>query len=342
MSSTDRTSGYTDDELNKIYEDHLATLGKTAQQYLDEMGDQTDEWYIPGLVCDSLTIFYGKPEAGKSTLVRNVIAGVTTGSPVLGIETRPGEEPQTVLVLGTEANTRKEYPLKLQAAGADLDRVIVEYAGSGEISRESYELVRLGGVGLVVVDNAQGLSDGGDLNESATVSRISRKIEPFIRAEVPVIMVHHASTAHRNSKNGNRMQGNTQFQALARWSVEVQQLNRDTRRLFAKGNLDTGHTFENLTYDPGTHLLTCEEVQKPRQKRTTETMDRRSRIWEIAPRTAGASQAQVARQIAGQLDITERLVKADLSLGEREGFIVRTPGATPLYSPANGHGVDMP
>lgn len=335
MSNNDRTSGYTDAEAQALFEEFVSKPGKSAREWLEDLGDSGDEWIIPGLVCDSLTIIYGKPESGKSTLAVNIAAALSNGSSVFGASPRSGETPQKILIVGTEANTRQEYPRRLERAGANMDNACLEYAGDGRFSRESVIRAEHGGIDLVVVDNVQGLTDGNDTVDSATAKLVYDKVRPFIDAMVPVILIHHASTAHRDSARGNRMSGNTQFEAMARWHVEVQKENGSDRRLLGSGNMDTPHTFQVRVDDDLVMSLrdapVPEDKPEDKPKRSAVTMDRRAEVWAMAPTVQESTVSGVAREIEDRTGYSMHTVRGDLSKGVKAGKLVKAEGQSPLY-----------
>lgn len=335
MTDNDRVSGYTDEEMNTIFEEFVSRPATvTAADYLERMGG-ADEWFIDGLVCTSLTFFYGKPEAGKSTLAVNVAAALSKGEPVFGIEPRTGSRPLNIVIVGSEANIRQEYPQRLQALGADLQRVGIDYiGGTGIMHRDTLARARYGAVDLVIVDNLQGLTDGRDTVDSSTAKHVQDKIQPFLDLEIPVIMIHHASSANRDNQRGNRMQGNTQLEAMSRWRVEVQKENGSRRRLIGQGNIDKREPFHVEVNEDLRMTLVGEspalEPEKP--KRSDATRERRAKGWEVALRSAGKTTADVAREIEASTGTNFNTAKADLQIGVDSGVLVKKKDLIPLYS----------
>lgn len=334
MTTHDRVSGYTDEEMNEKFEEFISRPANvTAADYLEKMSG-ADEWFIPGLVCTSLTFFYGKPEAGKSTLAVNVAAALSKGEPVLGVEPRTGDRPLSIVIVGTEANIRQEYPNRLQGLGADLEKIGIDYiGGSGVIPRDTIARAGYGAVDLVIVDNFQGLTDGKDTVDAATAKLVQDKVQPFLDLEIPVVMIHHASTAHRDSDRGNRMQGNTQLEAMARWRVEVQKENGTRRRLIAQGNLDTPRTVSVDVHDDLSTSLVGEapgnEPEKP--SRSDATKERRDKVWDAAVKSSGRITADVAREIESVTGTKFNTAKADLRAGVNSKVLVKREGKIPLY-----------
>lgn len=81
------------------------------------------EWLWPGRIpAHMLTLLEGDPGTGKSTMTMELIACLTTGAPLPGQHMH--QEPVTVGLLSDEDNWSMVVVPRLQAAGADLHRVV--------------------------------------------------------------------------------------------------------------------------------------------------------------------------------------------------------------------------
>jgi len=81
-----------------------------------------------------LTVFDGDPGVGKSTLIIDLAARVTTGTPMTGETGR--RPPASVIMLSAEDDIADTIRPRLEAAGADLDRVFIfEHVLDGGESR---------------------------------------------------------------------------------------------------------------------------------------------------------------------------------------------------------------
>jgi hypothetical protein len=82
------------------------------------------EWLWPGRIpFGKLTLVDGDPGVGKSTMIVDLAARVTTGSPMPGETTR--RPPAAVVMLSAEDDIADTIRPRLEAAGADLERVFI-------------------------------------------------------------------------------------------------------------------------------------------------------------------------------------------------------------------------
>lgn len=91
-------------------------------EYLDGVVDQDIQWIAPGRIAVGfITMLDGDPGLGKSTLLTDWAARITTGRPVLGGVAHP---PAGVVLLSGEDHLQSTIKPRMQAAGADLSRVL--------------------------------------------------------------------------------------------------------------------------------------------------------------------------------------------------------------------------
>lgn len=330
MTTNDRVSGesvtgFTDEEMNEMFDQFVSSPGFTVREYLEEINGDTSQWIYDDLLCDSWTCFYGAPEARKSTLACNIAAAYSKGEPVLGRAPRSGGEPKNVLILGTETNLKKEYAERLLDLGADLDRVGVIRVYGDKIPEEAYSRARNGAIDLVVIDNVTGFSGEGTINNDEALKHFKRMFEPFEEYGVPVLAIHHAG------KNG-QLQGNQQFRALFRHFVKLGKgRSGKSVRLTPQGNLGDFPAFDAEVQ--GRFRLTLPEgADKPKQSRSPEVLDSVAEVWEFAKESKATSQRAVAREVAPRAGLSESTVRRHLDAGVKNGHLTRNPGAVPFFT----------
>jgi len=82
------------------------------------------EWLVPAwLPLAKLSILEGAPGLGKSLITLDLCARLSTGRPLP--DGSPGREPCNCIILCSEGGAEDTIVPRLQAAGADLDRVFV-------------------------------------------------------------------------------------------------------------------------------------------------------------------------------------------------------------------------
>jgi hypothetical protein len=89
---------------------------------LSDITPQPVDWLWPDrLAAGTLVLLDGDPQEGKSLLTLDFAARLSTGRPLPDSAALP--DPCSVVLLACEDNVRQAIPLRLRAAGADLDRI---------------------------------------------------------------------------------------------------------------------------------------------------------------------------------------------------------------------------
>ena len=332
--NNNRASGYTDEEMDSMFEEYMSTpappqnMSYAIAARMEEEG--YSEWLIPGVLSSELTQVYGQREVGKSSYVREIIAPLSLGKPVFGIEPSTGDRPLNVLIIGTDPGAEEEYQHNLERIGHDASRVGIVYAGSGEIPQDAYDRAEFGSVDLVVIDNLAGLAPGKELNDSATAGLVFLKYEPFIRAGVPVLIV-----AHRGKGSGDTSAGSHQHEAKPRFRSSVS-FDKSSRVLTVKGQGNLGESRIRFTADERFNLTLldkdvpqAEETVKKGRSRSPEVLDAVDRVWRLATESRQPSQNKIAEEIAPLVGLGESTVKRKIKAGVPKHLTVHD--TVPIY-----------
>ncbi|MCC7100275.1 MAG: AAA family ATPase [Rubrivivax sp.] len=209
----------------------------------DTVAMQSIEWLWPGYIaCEFLNLIVGETSAGKSTVLADVAARVTTGRPW------PGEPPQTalrwpgrVLWLGSEDPMELLTVPRLRACGAELQRV-TEVQGvtrggqrgtfslQDDLSAVRAELGRARGEGqpyaMLVIDPITSYLHGGklrrvDMNDSGHLRTV---LEPWVvlAAETGIAIVGVTHLAKDTTRSLlHRVLGGGAFAQLCRSLIAV-------------------------------------------------------------------------------------------------------------------------
>jgi hypothetical protein len=162
------------------------------------------EWLWRGRIpIGKLVTLDGMPGLGKSTVTHDIAARVSTGRPMPGEETNPWG-PASVVLLSAEDGIGDTIRPRLEAAGADLERIVVlDEVDAGEGRRPPIIPDDLGvlfalldeenDVGLVVIDPLFAfLSGAHDSHRDQDVRRVLHQVKILAeRAVVPVLVVRH-------------------------------------------------------------------------------------------------------------------------------------------------------
>lgn len=267
-----------------------------------------DPFVLDGLVASTVTLFYGRPKTGKSTLAAAVAKSLAGGLPVIGKQPRcPGK---TAIVAGDSGDAINVYGSLLP--GVPGVRVI-EFsrpptsaawgALCGELASSGYS--------LVVIDNLMAFAPG-DINDHLPIRKLADVLEQFNRHGIGVLLIHHVSDHEFSTKP----MGNTAIAAMARWMVRFE---RRGNRLILTSHGNYGPETETVVSAPdGTvnfQVLAetgADELAERRALRSRERskakLDRNAEI--AAYVSAGHTQREAAERFRLDKSTVSRAVKA--------------------------------
>lgn len=220
-------------------------------------------WLWPGRIpLGMLTLMEGDPKVGKSTLTLDIAARASRGDPMP--EESAGIEPVHIVLVSDEDPTEEVTRPRLEAAGADLDRVHkfeIQEATDSEprpltICPEDVPLLeeRVTGCGakLVIVDPIVAyMPDGTDTNSDHQVRRVLRLLSPIaVRTGAAFVVIRH----WRKSESGNALYrggGSIGFAGAARSILSVGYDPEDAekrRRVLAVAGSNVAPTAPSLSF----------------------------------------------------------------------------------------------
>jgi AAA domain len=212
------------------------------------------EWLWPGrLARGKHTCIAGEPGTGKSQLSIAIVAAITTGAEWPCNE---GRAPLgSVIILSAEDGAADTIRPRLEAAGADLNRVIlvsaVRHDSSGrrafDLQRDldllALEINNIGDVALVVIDPVSSYLGKVDSHKNSEVRGVLEPLSDMADSmRVAVLSITHFSKtgASNTTKAVHRFIGSIAFTGAPRAAFAViEDAEHDGRRLFlhAKNNL---------------------------------------------------------------------------------------------------------
>lgn len=159
---------------------------------MSEVEPQPVEWLWDGRIpLGEITLIEGDPAVNKSTMTLDLAARVSRGLPMP--TGGPPATPAGVLLLMAEDSQTKTLPLRLRAAGADLNRIAVlsdpiTLPADSDVVGESAFLV---GARLVVIDPLMAYM-GGDSNSDQSVRRTLGPLKALAElTNAAVVLVRH-------------------------------------------------------------------------------------------------------------------------------------------------------
>ncbi len=226
---------------------HLVRVSDIEPEELD--------WLFPEVVpLGTVTLIAGDPGASKSTIARSMATAVSLGAPwggMAGADRKPG----SVVILTAEENLGNHVRPRLEAAGADLERIhvlktielpcgrLAQFSLTRDIEPLDEAVKKIGDVRLIVIDPVGHYTGSAD---EAKTSDVREAMGPLIKLaennRLAVVLI-----AHLNKGQGTsvlyRVSGNISFAAVSRmvWFVSRHPGDKSKRVMtFVKGNVGDG------------------------------------------------------------------------------------------------------
>ena len=277
---------------------HLAQRGKLNDVELLCAADivpQPIEWLWPGwLAVGKLAILAGLPGTGKTTLALALAATITRAGH--WPDQSPCAKGGRVLVWSGEDDPGDTLVPRLQAAGADLDRVqflnaVWEQRGkrafdpADDMPKMATAIERHGDVRLLIIDPIVSAVKG-DSHKAAEVRRSLQPIADFaMRQRCAVLGITHFSKGSGGSNPLDRVIGSQAFGALARIVLVAGKSEQGEGRMLARAK-------SNIGPDDGGVGYTLEDVVLPSGITTSRV------LW-------GEMLAGSARELLGEVEGVE-------------------------------------
>jgi putative DNA primase/helicase len=254
---------------------------------LADVTPQPVAWLWPARIAlGKLTVLAGEPGLGKSFLTMDIAARVTTGRDWPD-EDGNSRQPGSVILLSAEDDLADTIRPRLDAAGADVRRVValqgVEFATDGDkpagqrcFNLESdlpaleEAIAATPDCRLIVIDPISAYLGGKDSHKNAEIRGLLTPLTDLAaKTNAAVLAVTHLSKG-ANMKALHRVTGSIAFIAAARagWLVEADRNDADRRLLLPiKNNLAEnigGLSFKivegAVSWEPGTVDLTADQA----------------------------------------------------------------------------------
>ena len=175
-----------------------------------------DEWLIPGLVCDSLTLISGQPKSGKTSLAAHIVRSLTVKNPILG--RTPSNKPLTIGWMGFDAKWDRDMSLRLP----DLENHYYLIQGANYRKKEEWD--ELGpklrdqfGINFLVIDHLYGFGAGANLDKQVEIQEALGILENLINNYgITVLLLTQAGRS-----GDGRAAHSVASEGFARWLVRI-------------------------------------------------------------------------------------------------------------------------
>ena len=276
-------------------------------------------WY-PFIPYGKLTIVQGDPGDGKTTMVLNIAAKLSKGE---GLEENMQvPEPMNIIYQTAEDGLADTVKPRLEAAGADCERVLVIDESDKSLSMSDERLeeaIKQTGARLLILDPIQAYLGGGvDMNRANEARDMTKKLGALAeKYKCAIVLIGHMNKAAGN-KAAYRGMGSIDFFAVARSVLLVGRVEGqpDIRAVVQiKNNLAAfGHpkAFQ-LSEDGfcwlGDYEITADEVLGGIAPKGNKLEQAKQLLWELAETSNMVSSTEIM-ELAKEEGISKRTMES--------------------------------
>jgi hypothetical protein len=296
---------------------HGITTLVCSDQY--DPSEEVPPFLVEGIIHRSITLIYGTPEGGKSTLARTVSAGLANGiGDILG---KPiTTDPMKVAVIAADPDSALEYAYEfkdLLGPGIQIPIHCPDLPVASSTWDEMHSLAARGEYQVIVVDNLWQFLPGGDLDDPAAIQSFYHKLRWFDNHQIAVILIAHSSVKTRSKS----ALGHTTIHAGPRWECHVEGRSPErTRKLTFRGNPREGKAWSVLSTMDGPKVVACndateDELAAHRGSKAKRATKREAVKAFVQQNRGKMPNAELARQMAATFHGKQSSYESGLSRG---------------------------
>lgn len=254
-----------------------------------------EEWLIPGLVCDSLTLISGEPKAGKSALASHLVRSLITGRPVL--DKTPTTRFGRVGWMGFDFKWQREVRERM----SDLQKQIMLVPSIHYQDKESWERIYLdfrpSGIDFLVIDHLYGLGLGAELDKQFQAQQVLAPLNEIVhRTGIPVLLLTQGAKMRTGrAAHSVAMEGN------ARWLLRISGSGKKSRTIETLGNNYEAETYKVRLTPYELTQIENQRSSKANPKNVENSLPKRANfLIKNAPEEAKASPTTLGSWYAAQ------------------------------------------
>ena len=228
----------------------------------DWFESKSEEWVIPGLVCDSLTLISGEPKSGKTSLACHIVKSLIQGTDILGI--KPNAQNTIVAWMGFDFHWDRELKARLPEIYKQLYFVGPLHSTQVDEWEKLMGDLSEKGVTLLVIDHLYGLGSTAELDKQAQVQNVLTPIYIICRNYgIAVILLTQASRT-----GTGRAAHSVAIEGMARWLIRIKGTGK-TRIIETLGNNGAQVNFK-VRLNPNELYLINQKVDEEAAKKPAD------------------------------------------------------------------------
>ena len=194
-----------------------------------EWAQESEEWLIENLVCDSLTLISGEPKSGKTSMACHIVRSLVLKEEIIGF--KPTEREMKVAYMGFDFKWQRETKERLKEA-QNFVRFpdSATYKSTDEWDSLGDQMIELK-INFLVIDHLYNYSDGADLDRQNQVQMIFGPIMRLIQKTGAAVLL--LTQGARNQ--GGRAAHSVAIEGQARWLLRLS-AGKQNKTLTVMGN----------------------------------------------------------------------------------------------------------
>lgn len=194
-----------------------------------EWTEESEEWLIENLVCDSLTLISGEPKSGKTSMACHIVRSLVLKEEIIGF--KPTDREIKVAYMGFDFKWQRETKERLKEA-QNFVRFpnSVTYKSTDEWESLGEQMIEQG-INFLVIDHLYNYSDEADLDRQNQVQMVFGPIMRLIqKTGAAVLLLTQGARAQ-----GGRAAHSVAIEGQARWLLRLS-AGKQKKTLTAMGN----------------------------------------------------------------------------------------------------------
>lgn len=177
--------------------------------------EKSEEWLIPSLICDSLTLLSGEPKTGKTSLACHIARALISGTEIL--ESQPSVSNYRIGWMGFDSKWRREIQTRIPDLMTSVFFIDpIGYKDLNQWSQLTSEFQKLN-LDFLIIDHLYGFGAGADLDRQHQVQEVLLPMNKFMSETNAGILL----LAHAPKGSDGRAAHSMASEGAARWLLRL-------------------------------------------------------------------------------------------------------------------------